>query len=129
MEKQRNKYYLTVKGKFASLNQYIAACRANKNHANEMKRDAQNEIIGYIYEQLGRLKIHGKIEINYIYFEPNKKRDLDNISGWFHKVFQDALVDAGVIQNDNWHYITGYSDKFFVDNKNPRIEVEIQEVI
>ena len=124
-----NSHRITIPGRFPSLNQYIEACRQHKIKANRMKRDSQNEIIENIYAQAGKLKIHNKIELCYTFYEPNKKRDLDNISGYFHKVFQDALVDAGVILNDNWHYIIGYSDRFYVDNKNPRIEVEIQEVI
>lgn len=127
-KKQTNSYHVTVKGRFASLNQYIDAFRLHRIGANRMKRDAQNLIIADVLNQLGRLKIHNPIEINYVYYEPNKKRDLDNISGFFHKVFQDALVKAGVIHNDSWHYIIGYSDKFYVDSRNPRIEVEIKEV-
>lgn len=36
---------------------------------------------------------------------------------------QDALVDAG------WKYIAGFSDRFEVDKKDPRIEVKIKEVV
>lgn len=78
--------------------------------------------------QLGKLKIQNKIFIKYDFYEPNKKRDLDNISGYFHKVFQDSLVACGIIQNDNWHYVVGYQDNFYIDNKSPRIEVKIVEV-
>jgi Holliday junction resolvase RusA-like endonuclease len=44
-------------------------------------------------------------------------------------VIQDALVKAKVLKNDGWKEITGFQDNFFVDKDNPRIEVEIQEVI
>lgn len=127
MEK-RKEIKITINGRFASLNEYIEACRTNKNKANKMKRDAQNIIIGCVLEQIGKQKIHNKVILRYAYYEPNKKRDLDNISGWFHKVFQDALVQCGTIQNDNWYHIGGYEDRFDVDNKNPRIEVTITEV-
>lgn len=127
MEK-RKEIKITIYGRLPSLNEYIEACRTNKNKANAMKRDSQNIIIGYVLEQIGKLKLHKRIHLMYEFYEPNKKRDMDNISGYFHKVFQDALVQCGTIQNDNWYHIAGYGDLFDVDNKNPRIEVTITEV-
>lgn len=44
-------------------------------------------------------------------------------------MFQDALVKTGILKNDTWNYIEGYSIDFFVDKDNPRIEVEIEEYI
>lgn len=73
------------------------------------------------------LKFKKRIFIEYNYFEPNTKRDKDNISGYFHKVFQDALVQAGCIPNDGWKTIRGFTDYFEVDRGNPRIEVVIEE--
>lgn len=37
-------------------------------------------------------------------------------------------MDTRVLKNDGWKEITGFSDEFFVDVNNPRIEVEIEEV-
>lgn len=80
-------------------------------------------------EQAPAGDISRPVFIRYAYYEPNKRRDLDNISGYFHKVFQDALVHNGVITDDGWNYVTGFSDSFYVLAKNPRIEIEIEEVI
>lgn len=66
--------------------------------------------------------------MRYKWFEKNRRRDLDNVSSFGRKVIQDALVQAHTIQNDGWKEITGFSDEFFVDARNPRIEVEIEEV-
>ena len=41
---------------------------------------------------------------------------------------QDALVKSGVLQGDGWKHIVGFSDEFYIDKENPRIEVEIREV-
>ena len=65
--------------------------------------------------------------LQYKFFCQNRKKDKDNISGYFHKIFQDALVQRGVIKNDGWANITGFSDEFYVDTKNPRVEVEVIE--
>lgn len=67
------------------------------------------------------------VKIVYHFYEPNARRDKDNISGYFHKIFQDALVQSGVIRDDGWKEICDFEDHFYVDRKNPRIEVEIYE--
>lgn len=121
-------YKVVVNGKFPSLNEFINACRTHKMAANNMKHKSQNEIAVYLVEQLQKVRIDKPVFIKYTYYEKNKKRDLDNISSYFHKVFQDSLVNCKIIHNDSWQYIVGFSDDFAVDNKNPRIEVEIIEV-
>ena len=52
---------------------------------------------------------------------------MDNISSFGRKVIQDALVDCGVLKNDGWKNISGFTDMFFVDSQNPRIEVILKE--
>lgn len=128
MVKRNRRYTVVIWGRFPSLNDYIGANRQHKLKANNMKQSAQNEIIRCVKAQLGTLKIYKQVIINYKYYEPNQKRDLDNISGFFHKVFQDALVKCGVLINDSWRYVGGFSDRFYVDRLSPRIEVEIEEV-
>jgi Holliday junction resolvase RusA-like endonuclease len=120
-------YKITIIGRFPSLNEYIEANRIHRQKGNKMKRQSQREIAWQLLAQLKKTHIDKPVTLEYTFYEPNKKRDLDNVSGYFHKVFQDALVECKVIHNDSWHYITGFSDKFYVDNKNPRIEIIIKE--
>ena len=120
-------YTITIDGRFPSLNEYIEANRAHKQKGNKMRKESEYIISMYIMQQLRKVHIDKPVFIRYRFFEPNKKRDLDNISGYFHKVFQDSLVYNNVIHNDSWQYITGFQDIFDVDNKHPRIEVEIIE--
>ena len=119
-------YRVVVMGKFPSMNELIDANRSHRQKGNNLKRKSQHEIAVCLMKQL-RVHIDKPIRIKYKFYEPNKKRDLDNISGYFHKVFQDALVECHVIKNDNWQHIVGFSDEFYVDSKYPRIEVEIRE--
>lgn len=93
-----------------------------------MKKDAEETIIWQIRQQLRGVHIRNPIVLKYDFFEPNKKRDLDNISSFAHKVIQDSLVKTDVIKNDGWNEITGYIDQFYLDKENPRIEVTIVEV-
>ena len=90
-----------------------------------MKQKDQQAIRHYIPHGL---KFKKRIFIHYTFYEPNTRRDKDNIAGYFHKVFQDALVQAGCIENDGWKNIKGWTDDFEVDKKFPRIEVVIEEV-
>ena len=123
-----NKHRVTVWGRFPSLNEFITANRRNIHCANNMKHQAERAIIACLRAQLGKLKIRHKVYIKYEFYEPNKKRDLDNISGYFHKVFQDALVTCGILHNDNWQWVGGYKDNFYIDARKPRIEITIYEV-
>lgn len=122
-------YKVIIDGRFPSMNEFIEANRTHKQKGNKMKQESQNKISLQLMQQHKKLHINNPVRLHYEFYEPNKKRDLDNISGFFHKVFQDALVHCGIIHNDSWHYIVGFSDEFYVDNKQPRIEVVIQEEI
>lgn len=123
-------YKVIIDGEFASLNEFIYANRTGKgrwNKGNHMKQHDQNIISSYILQQHHKLHIDKPVYLKYTFYCKNKKKDKDNISSYFHKIFQDALVHCGIIVNDSWHYIVGFSDEFFIDNKQPRIEVIIQE--
>lgn len=121
---------IVIPGSFASLNEFIDANRTGRgkwSKGNSMKQKDQERLLYEIRKQLRGRKIIAPVFLRYQYFEKNRRRDLDNISGYFHKIFQDALVAGHVLPNDNWNYIVGFSDDFFVDGKNPRIEVQIIE--
>lgn len=120
-------YQIVIPHVFHSLNEYIDANRGAKSgrySGNNMKQEDQAIIRAY----LPRIRIKRPVYIQYTYYERNKRRDMDNISGYFHKVFQDALVAAGIIPDDGWQWIRGFSDDFKVDAKWARVEVIIAEV-
>ena len=81
-----------------------------------------------IKQQLRGLRIEKPVFMEYRWYEKNRRRDLDNISSFGRKVIQDALVQTRVLVNDGWNEIVGFSDQFYVDAANPRIEVLIREV-
>lgn len=121
-------YKFTIDGKLPSLNEFIAKNRSNPALGNKMKQENQINVEYYIMRDLRKVHIDKPVYLMYTFYEPNKKRDLDNISGFAHKVIQDALVESGVLHNDSWHYIVGFSDNFEIDKDKPRIEVIIREV-
>lgn len=117
---------LTIKGTLPGLNDYIQAERTNKYVAAQMKNQYQGVIMTYIKKCLGNWKPKTPVWMHYTWYEKDRRRDKDNIS-FARKFIQDALVKAGTIPNDGWKEIEGFDDAFFVDAKNPRIEVEIVE--
>lgn len=121
-------YKLTIIGKLDNLNDYITACRTNQYKGAKLKHHNEHKVVYAIYEQLGRLRINNPVYMTYRWYEPDRRRDLDNISSFGRKVIQDALVETHVLKNDGWKEIIGFKDEFYVDRNNPRIEVEIEVV-
>lgn len=68
-----------------------------------------------------------KVCLDFVWYEPNARRDPDNIMSGGTKFILDSLVKANIIYDDSQKYIKGISHKVVVDRKNPRIEVEIKE--
>lgn len=121
-------YKLIIPSRLDCLNDYIAAERTNRHKGAKMKADNGNIVSAYIRQQLKGVKIEKPVEMHYTWYEPNKRRDKDNISSFGRKVIQDALVQCGVLKDDGWKHVAGFSDRFEVDKINPRIEVFIKEV-
>lgn len=64
----------------------------------------------------------GSVTINYLWRELNKRRDPSNIAAG-RKFVEDALVRAGILPNDGWKEIAGFTDSFVVDKKCPGVLV------
>lgn len=114
----------TIPGELTDLNTYVNAERSNKYAGAKIKENNTN--VCTLYAK--RLPtITEQVEINITWYCESQKKDPDNIS--FGKKFLiDGLVKAGVLKNDGWKQIKGFTDKFVLDRNNPRIEVEIMEV-
>ena len=118
---------LIIDGQLPNLNEYTRACRGNKFLGAKMKKNAEEWITFFIKQQLKGVCFEGTVELSFRWYEPNKKRDLDNIC-FAKKFILDALVSNGVIVADGWKGVIGFTDNFFVDRENPRIEVDIKKV-
>lgn len=118
---------LIIPRQLPGANTYIDACRRNKHLANRLKHEAESAVIWAAKSQLRGVRFDGPVVMHYTWVEPNRRRDKDNIA-FARKFVQDALVGAGVLENDGWAQIKGFSDDFAVDRKRPRVEVEIEKV-
>ena len=122
----KNTVKFTIQGRLPSLNDYCKAERSGYHAANNMKHSYQTLISAYI--RRSKLKpIKYPVKIIYRFYEANKRRDKDNIAGIAHKFIQDALVNDGILKDDGWDYVIGFSDEFYIDRKSPRIEVTLIE--
>ena len=118
---------LIIPGQLPNLNDYTKACRTNRFAGAKMKKDAEKIVSAYISQQLKGVQFTGKVRISFSWYEPNRRRDIDNVA-FAKKFVLDALVSAGVLTSDGWNGVAGFTDVFMVDRHNPRIEVEIESV-
>lgn len=113
---------------FPGLNDYINAERTHRQKAAKMKKEYQDAVMLCIRSQ--RLPtFDGPVYMYYSWVEKDRRRDKDNIAAFGRKVIQDALIKAGVLKNDGWANITGFSDAFSVDKDGPRVEVIIVDML
>lgn len=117
---------LIIPGKLPGLNDYITAERASRFKAAKMKSETQTYISWCIRKCLRGVTFKRPVVMAYHWIEKDRKRDKDNIA-FAKKFIQDALVQCGVIHNDGWAEIEGFSDEFSVDKNNVRVEVLIWE--
>lgn len=118
---------LTIPGRLMGLNEYTAWCRYNKHAGNRAKQDEQALIEAAI--MAAKIKpVENPVMLHYLWIEPNERRDKDNIA-FGKKFIQDALVACGILPDDGWKWVDGFTDDFAVDKQNPRIEVNIREVL
>lgn len=122
---------LVIDGTLPNLNDYT---RANRTRArgvyslgSKMKKEVEEMISFYIMRDLKNVRFEGKVKVDFLWYEPNKKRDIDNVA-FGKKFILDALVKNDIIQTDGWRGVAGFTDSFFIDKNNPRIEVLIEKV-
>ena len=118
---------ITIKGRLPGTNDIIGAAkkgRGNYQPYSIMKAE-YTDMIGWIAKQLPK---YGRVDIAITWYEPNLRRDPDNITGGGTKFILDGLVAGGAIKDDSQRYINSIAHRFEVDKENPRVEIEVQEV-
>lgn len=118
---------ITIYGRLPGLNEYIDAERQSRYKAAALKSQSEKLVMACARRDLRKWRAHGPVYMRYTWYERDRRRDKDNVSGYGRKVIQDALVKGGYLRNDGWNEIAGFSDEFRVDKSCPRIEVEIEE--
>ena len=116
---------LTINFELPALNEYISAMNSSRYAGNKMKQETQ-EAIGWCIKSQNIQLIKKPVRIRFLWVSKNRKKDLDNVA-FAKKFILDALVQGGVLNNDNRKNVCGFIDNFAVDKEKPRVEVEIVE--
>lgn len=119
-------FSFTIEGRLPSINDYTKACRSNKFNGASMKKKWQNYVIETIQKYMTTDElIDTPVSITFKFYEPNKRRDIDNIQGFAVKVVNDALSKT-ILPDDRQRYVKKIISEFDIDKNNPRIEVVVQ---
>lgn len=120
-------YTIKIDSTLPTCNEYIDACRENKYAANQIKQSAQHTVCYYISRALGanRPNLDQPVNVRFLWREPSKRRDKDNVA-FAKKFILDAFVTYGVLADDSWRVVDGFSDSFVVDKEDPGVTVEIE---
>lgn len=119
-------YWETRKNKLElmSLNWYG---KANKFERNRIKKEYHKLIKIQLLKNKEKFK--GEYRVTYRYFYQNSKSDLDNVVVVIAKFLNDGLKELGIIVDDSVKYLV--NSQLIVDScdkKNPRMEIEVEEI-
>ena len=120
------KYRFVINKRLMGLNEYTKCNRTNKYAGAGAKKKEQQYIIYCIKQQLGNIKIDKPVVGHFTWIEENKRRDLDNIC-FAKKFILDALVQVGILQDDNRKIVTNFTDSFKYSNSS-KVIVELEEI-
>jgi Holliday junction resolvase RusA-like endonuclease len=115
-----------IEGRLPGLNEMIDAAKKGKGKYQpySMMKQTYTDMVAWLAKKLPKYE---QVNITITWYEPNEKRDPDNIMAGA-KFILDGLVKAGTIPNDTRRYIKSITHIPELDRDNPRVEVEIQEI-
>lgn len=116
-----------VWGRLPGLNEIINADRSHWSVGAKLKRESLEAVMWYIVAA-GLKRIDKPVIIHYRFYEENRLRDVGNIIAGADKVIEDALVKCKILHNDGQSWVRQIDPWVDLDKKNPRIEVELEEI-
>ena len=128
MEKSNSKRLqaLVIDGALPGLNDYISAERTNRYRGAAVKKQWTDVVAAAAKKWLTPIPKHCfPVTFRFQWYEQNRRRDKDNVSAFGRKVILDGLVQAGILPNDNWNYVDGFQDEFYVDRDCPHVRIEV----
>lgn len=123
------KFSFFIPGTLPGLNEIINSAKSGRGAGNRYRKlKADAEMVIFITVRNSKVPpFTGPVYIHYEWIEPNRKRDLDNISA-AKKFINDLLQKTGTLQGDGWKHIISFSESFRVDKINPGVVVTIKSV-
>ncbi len=115
-----NDWYVGKKKYNLSMNTYR---NLHYQISNKLKKQVSDYMMQF------RFKLYTKpIKINYtLYFKDKVKRDLLNFVAVVDKFALDSLVERGVLEDDNYNYVVGYTVTYGGKKEINCIKMEIEE--
>jgi hypothetical protein len=110
-----------IKGRFPGLNEMISAMNNNRHKGNRLKQQ-WTDFVAYSVLHLNPVE---SADFIFTWYEENKKRDPDNITGYGCKVIFDGLITGKVLKNDGWKQVKSITHKFEIGD--PGVLIEIME--
>lgn len=120
MEKVR----LIYEGTLPGLNEYTNSCRSGYRQGARLKRQTEEDLI-WIFKSQFKGQLNGLYDVDFVWFEKDKRRDHDNIASARKFIF-DALVKSGILPDDGWKNVGNFTDTFLVDKERPRVEIYLR---
>jgi hypothetical protein len=112
---------IVIPGELADLNAYT---KANRTHYHSGAKIKQEETDRVAWLVKGKPQFENPVFINFKWYCKNERKDKDNVA-FAKKFILDGLVVGGVLKGDGWKHIKGWTDEFFIDKENPRVETDI----
>ncbi len=113
-----------VKGRLTGANEYTSANRSHYHAGASLKK---KETARCAEAAIGLSRIDYPVKLTISWFEPNARRDIDNIS-FGAKFILDGLIEAGKIKNDGRKLVQAIQHEFPAPcPKDPRVVVYIRE--
>lgn len=118
-----NRLEIIIPGELTDLNTFIGAMNRNRFIGAKLKKD-NTEMVAWTSKKFAGHKLKPPFFVEFTWVCKDKRKDKDNIA-FAKKFILDGLQIAGVIPQDSWKGIDGFSDKFTIDKLKPRVEIII----
>lgn len=112
----------TIPGRMPGYNELTGGRSWERRH--RVKSEAK-ELVGWCIRAAGLQPVTGKVCVEITCYEPNARRDDDNVSSGAAKVILDALKTCNIIRDDGRKYVRCIKHPTEIDRENPHIEVVI----
>ncbi len=77
--------------------------------------------------RLAKISPVQRVHITWLWHERNRQRNPDNFAAIGKKFVLDTLQACGILKNDGWKQIAGWSDDWVVDVERPGVLVTLEE--
>jgi len=116
-------YEFFVPGPLPGLNEIVSEARRNR-FAGAKQKKLWTDTVHWVV-RAAKIPSVSAAHFHFEWREKSKLRNPDNIAAAKKFIF-DGLQSAGVLENDGWSQVLGFTDSFRVDAKAPGVLVTVR---